>query len=481
MSKTYSKIKHKGIRFGSFLSVAAAAMVGFAFTDKSEVTTNIKQEDPAPVLRKLSALSVGRSNEGFYESDFINPYVHKPKEINNEFVLRDPYHRVSESFQIPESLKPRVSFWLDVYTKYTSQDELIHHSTYPWIIFKVVDTRSIFDDPNVNKFTKAHRAEVLIKKERAHVLDVLLRLSRKKNIDKNLDKLTEEEARIVTMLKDIPGKTRKKVFLDAARGLRSQKGQKDFFQQGLISSAEYLPKMEEIFAQFDLPVEITRLPLVESSFNTKAVSKVGASGIWQFMPNIGATYMHMDENIDERNSPLKATRAAARMMLTNYKILKSWPLVMTAYNHGVGGVRKAMQSTKSDDLSTIINKYNNRAFGFASANFYTSFLAAVHAERYQEELFGNLPKSLPLKHEDYKIRKPIQIHKLAQFSGITLEEVRLYNPDLRQSAIRKNFTVPRGYTIHLPEGHVARLELSLIEARGNKSVAKESKKKSKRI
>ena len=85
-----------------------------------------------------------------------------------------------------------------------------------------------------------------------------------------------------------------------------------------------------------VPEEIAALPHVESSFNPEAYSKVGAAGLWQFMPSTAKRFMRVDGIVDERLDPYSATEAAANLMLYNYRLLGSWPLTVTAYNHGPG-------------------------------------------------------------------------------------------------------------------------------------------------
>src|SRR5690606_22709448 len=123
-------------------------------------------------------------------------------------------------------------------------------------------------------------------------------------------------------------------FLNAAhyKRLRFQLGLKDRFLDGVKLSGEYLPFMDRIFIEHGLPFELTRLPIVESRYNAKARSKVGASGIWQFMPRTGADFMMINDAVDERNDPLRATEAAAKLLSINYKTLGNWPLAVTAYN-----------------------------------------------------------------------------------------------------------------------------------------------------
>src|SRR5690606_30924180 len=120
------------------------------------------------------------------------------------------------------------------------------------------------------------------------------------------------------------------------------------------------------------------------------VSRVGASGIWQFMNSTGKSFMTVNKYIDERKSPFKATEAAAKLLKENHMILKrSWPLAVTAWNHGPPGVRRAMKKTNTTDLGEIIS-HPAKTFDFASKNFYSEFLAALYVEKYQDKLFDNL-------------------------------------------------------------------------------------------
>jgi membrane-bound lytic murein transglycosylase D len=253
-------------------------------------------------------------------------------------------------------------------------------------------------------------------------------------------------------MKGLNGK-RKAVFRIASQNIRSQLGQKDFFMGGLVNSGKYLQHMEEEFSRQGLPLELTRIPFVESSFNEKAQSKVGASGVWQIMPKVGRSFFRVSKNIDERNSPLKATSVAAKLLKTNYRVFKNWPLAVTAYNNGIGNLRKAVHSTRSSDIGVIITRYKNKGqFGFASANFYASFLAALHAERYHTEIFGDekIERLEPISYRTIALKTKIRGKKLIQLSQLPEEEFLKYNMDLKR-AIKRNSYIPHGHTLLLPE------------------------------
>ncbi len=381
---------------------------------------------------------------------------------NADKILSDPLNRVSEDFKISPDLRRRVAFWFDIYTRYSARFSVIHDIDRPWIIYKVVDVRPIYDEP-INIFQKDIKERRAIANAEAAVRKALLALSRKRN----LFSLSDEEAKYVELFKDIPGNKRA-IFKKAAYNFRAQKGQKNFMRQGIAWSAKYINEMEAIFARYDLPVELVRLPLVESSFNEDATSKVGASGIWQFMHNTGKMYLKVNDTIDERNSPLKATEAAAQLMLSNFRILKTWPFAVTAYNHGAGGLIQASKKFQTQNLAEIIEKHHARSFGFASENFFSEFLAALHSEKYQEEIFGLIPKHEPLSAEDSVLKYNIRVGTLADLLGLTLEEIKLYNPDLKSRNVTMRTTLPQRYRIRLPTGRKTRLELYYQRADENR-------------
>ena len=150
--------------------------------------------------------------------------------------------------------------------------------------------------------------------------------------------MTPEQHTIFKSFRFIFEKNKFKIASERNR-LRMQLGQKDRFVLGIFFSGRYIREMEKIFREEKVPIELTRLPFVESSFNLYAYSKVGASGIWQFMRSTGRLFhLRIDNICDLRNDPLAATRAAARLLRMNYEMLKSWPLALTAYNHGPRGV-----------------------------------------------------------------------------------------------------------------------------------------------
>lgn len=367
--------------------------------------------------------------------------------------LKDPKNRIAHEFAVPQKMEERTAFWFDVYTRYSKEEHILHHVLYPWIIFKVVDTRPI-EDSNAHRWVKYHKARRLVQYEKHRVRRILRHLAKRKSYIN----LKPEEQELFDRVASIPG-PRRKIFREAAANLRDQLGQKDYFLSGLESSAKYLPLMEKAFIDRGLPAELTRLPFVESSFNVTAESKVGASGIWQIMPTTGKSYLLVNQHIDERNSPLKASLAAVQIFNTNFRSLKSWPLAVTAYNHGAAGVRRALRIARTDNLPDLIDRYHGGSFKFASANFYSCFLAALHAEKYHAEIFNRREpiEKIPLDHQIVSLQKSIRVRQLLKNTGMSLNQLLEYNLDLRNAA-KVNARLPRGYRLILPPAASENLE-----------------------
>ncbi len=369
--------------------------------------------------------------------------IYAPK-LSKEDVLKDPNKRISEIFAINPNFKDRVSFWFDIYTKYNSSQHVIHHKLYPWLVFSVVDGNPFF-----KKYKARWYAEKMVKKHvRAQHKTIQQALHRfLKNPYKKPK--TELEKTLVKIFKQIPG-SRKSAISSCLKNLRTQTGQRNYFLNGLNVGSAYFPHMETVFQEMNLPVELTRIPLVESSFNLKAHSRVGASGVWQIMPRTGRGSLIMNRYFDERSSPIKATRVAGDLLKLNKKILKHWPVAVTAYNAGVGNVKKAKTQVGSHHLPKIIKKNRVRAFSFASSNFYACFLAALYAEKYKQEVFGEIEVLPPLEIKLFTLTKPLNVNQIITSLEIDKTQFLNLNPDIKPLAIKNNRRLPKNFQIVIP-------------------------------
>ncbi|HYY24776.1 MAG TPA: lytic transglycosylase domain-containing protein, partial [Candidatus Udaeobacter sp.] len=205
--------------------------------------------------------------------------------------------------------------------------------------------------------------------------------------------------------------------------VKAQRGIKERTIDGLKRSGRYMRHIEQVFRDKRLPIELGYLPLVESSFNVNARSYVGATGMWQFMRATAKEFrLRMDRTIDERRDPLESTRAAAALLEQNYQSLGNWPLALTAYNYGAGGLARAVAEIQSDNLVDLIQNYSHPYWGFAPKNFYAEFLVAVDIAKNVDRYFPGLELHPAVVIREVELKKASSLTSLANSHGLPLHQ-----------------------------------------------------------
>ncbi len=350
-------------------------------------------------------------------------------------------------FTVPKGLRKNVNFWKIVYSKYTSDQVIIHDKKHLNVIYAVLD----FSDIKNSRFS--YRKQRRIRRDKVakakHKYRRILNKLAKYNV--KTDKLTAEEKRIYDLFSTID-EPNKFIKATGYRRVRAQTGQRDRFIKGLKTSGLYLNEIEKIFASYNMPQELTLLPFVESFFNVDAHSVDGAVGIWQFIRSTGRLYLKINSSVDERKDPYKASHAAAQFLKSNYETLGAWPLALTAYNHGVGGMQRAVRKTGSKDLVKIIKKYRSRRFGFASRNFYAEFLAVLELVPNYDRYFGNFKLYRPLKFDTVKIPHYVDLNTIIKNCLVAKDDIKKLNPALKHSILSSQRFIPKGYELRIPYG-----------------------------
>jgi membrane-bound lytic murein transglycosylase D len=227
----------------------------------------------------------------------------------------------------------------------------------------------------------------------------------------------------------------------------AQRGVREKTMAALKRSGRHIVQMQQIFRERGLPVEITYLPMVESSFDINVRSYMGALGMWQFMPATGKSFnMRVDGAIDERRDPLESTRAAASYLKQAYEILGSWPLAITSYNYGPAGMARAAAEMGTNNLVELIRNYNGQYWGFAPKNFYAEFLVAVDISRNIDKYFPGLVLDSPMTSKEHELTGNTSVDALATACGLSKEQLLTWNPALTPQA---NW-IPAGYRVKLP-------------------------------
>lgn len=348
----------------------------------------------------------------------------------------------SSPFSIPRGLEPEVQFWTDIYSKHDSNHVVIHDKRYLQVVYGVVSLADLASplDPMPESIRKARSDRV--EKETAAIRGALLSIA----ASPNRRPQTALEKKVDAALSSIKDPNK---YSEAADNLRSQTGQKDKFEMGLRVSGRYMPYFESIYQQAGLPIELTRLVFVESMFNLRARSKVGASGLWQFMPGTGRLYMSVNDTIDERNDPITATHGATKLLKKNYEFLGSWPLAINAYNSGPGRLKQARERF-GHDIVAIIHQFNHPSYGFASRNFYPSFLAALNVYNNRTTYFPDVIPDPKLEWDTVTVKNPALMPQLASYTQTDLNLLRDLNPALHDRIATGKAPLPVGYSLRIP-------------------------------
>ncbi|MBT8090561.1 MAG: LysM peptidoglycan-binding domain-containing protein [Gammaproteobacteria bacterium] len=348
-------------------------------------------------------------------------------------VLATVVASADETFPQPSELQPDVDFWISIFTRYSTDEGVLHDNRNLAVVYERLDIPS-----TLSRRERQRRVEARRKKIRA-TLRVLASGKR--------DKLSADEARVLSLWPQGVGND---TFAAAAKRVRYQQGLRDRFRDGLVRSGRWRSFVNEQFTALGVPIEIAALPHVESSYNPDARSHVGASGLWQFTRSTGRRFMRVDHVVDERNDPFAATRAAGQLMAYNHSITGNWPMAITAYNHGLAGVRRAMKKYGDTAYVEILRNYNGRTFGFASRNFYVAFLAAMQVDQNVETYFPGLVFEQPANYATVRLPAFISVPGLSRALATTPEVLAKHNPGLQATVWQGSKYLPKGYELRMP-------------------------------
>jgi len=336
-------------------------------------------------------------------------------------------------FERPDSLQPAVGFWTRVYSEVDSLSGFIHDSRNLDIVYETLRL-NWYDSPQVQ--------ERKIEQAVQHYQDALHSLATGKRED-----LTAREQKVLALWRD---KDSGETLEAAADRLRFQRGQADRIRNGVIRAGAWENHIRKTLRDFGLPEGLAALPHVESSYNPSAQSHAGAAGLWQFTRFTGRHYLRVDHIVDERVDPVKSTDGAARLLQKYYSKLHSWPLTITAYNHGLSGVLRAVRETGSTDIGAIVQAYTGPRFGFASRNYYAAFLAAADVTRNAEKYFGPLDRQEAEDQWIVKLPSFLPVSDLVQQLELDTDVIKSLNPALQHAVWSGNKYVPKGYQLRLP-------------------------------
>ncbi|MEG0807511.1 MAG: transglycosylase SLT domain-containing protein [Alistipes sp.] len=215
-------------------------------------------------------------------------------------------------------------------------------------------------------------------------------------------------------------------------------------------SQYYFPLIEEELLKANMPVELRALPIIESALQPTAVSRAGATGLWQFMPSTGKSYgLEINSLVDERRDPIRSTQAAVRFLKDLYSIYNDWSLVLAAYNCGPGNVNKALARAgeKSHTFWDIYDYLPRETRGYVPA-----FIGASYAYAYHQQHGITLsPAPMPLSVDTLRINRLMHLGQIASTIDVPIETLRQLNPQYKLDIIP---ATTKAYTLILPQRNI---------------------------
>lgn len=351
----------------------------------------------------------------------------------------------ADPFPTPVAAREGVAFWKRVWSEWTLAQVALHDNVYHQVVYEVIDLPGSVGEV----YTGEQRDFV---KERREALQARLEVLESKLAESEpLDDGEKELALLITS----------RAGADAIQGarerVRAQRGLRERFLRGVEISGRYLPEFKSIFREAGLPEDLAYLPHVESSFQEHARSSAGAVGMWQFTRPAAKRFLTMTPSVDERLDPVASARGAARYMKQAFDELGTWPLAVTSYNHGIGGMRRAKERF-GEEFDVIISSFDGKTFGFASRNFYVSFVAARDvAKAYETSPPPDLTFEVPLALDHVVLDAPATAAALAHRYRVKASELAILNRAWTRRAVRGGASIPAGVRVWLPAGTLDRI------------------------
>jgi membrane-bound lytic murein transglycosylase D len=223
----------------------------------------------------------------------------------------------------------------------------------------------------------------------------------------------------------------------------------DFLEEGMRRGTRYLPMIQNVFRAEGLPLDLAYVPLVESAFKPNALSRAQAKGVWQFMRGTGVENgLRQDWYIDERSDPEKATVAAAKYLNTLAKLFDGdWHLALASYNGGPGRLQRAMKTSHQTDFWHLADK--PRLLPRETRDYVPMILAAIVIARNPAEYGFDFEPEQPHAYETVTLPRPVDLRRVAEWTGATIDEVQALNPELRRWTTPVN---DDAYALKVPVG-----------------------------
>lgn len=234
-----------------------------------------------------------------------------------------------------------------------------------------------------------------------------------------------------------------------------------WFSVGLDRGAKYLPMIQSVFRSEGLPLDLAYVPLIESAFNPNAQSRARARGLWQFMRATATENgLKQDWYIDERSDPEKATLAAASYLTYLGKMFNGdWHLALASYNGGPGRVNRAIARARKDNFWSLAQ--TSRFLPRETREYVPMILAAIVIAKNPGQYGFDVPLQAPMTYEQVSLSEPVDLRRVAEWTGATIDDIQALNPELRRWTTPVRYP---NYEIKVPAGSADALRVRLAEA-----------------
>lgn len=369
-------------------------------------------------------------------------------------------------FAVPPGISDEVRFWKTVFGTYDRWQVIFHDDRHLGVIYRVLDFSGTEARKDLSPGQKSEIIQEQVRSVRGGIETSLERLA----LGVAPELLTDEEKYYQKLFESISycvlrdaycapqsdahgaQRTTRDEYKAAIGRIRVQTGQRSNLMRAIARSSQYIGDIEAIFELYGLPKELTAIVFIESMFNPKALSEVGASGLWQFMPDVGREYVSMNFFWDNRNDPIGSTDGAARMLRDLHDRTRDWALAINSYHSGLGRLEKAVKKLGTKDISVIIHKFNDPAYGFYSRNYYPEFLAVAEIYKNRAEYLGTVENTSVEKYDIIRTSDFVNLPKIAARFAIDMTALRSLNPAINSEVLSGELPLPPNYPLKVPKG-----------------------------
>lgn len=231
---------------------------------------------------------------------------------------------------------------------------------------------------------------------------------------------------------------------------------RDYTKMVMARKDLFFPMFDETMAQYEMPLEIKYLSIIESGLDPQIKSRVGAMGLWQFMPATGGMYgMRINSDVDDRMDPDHSTESAAKYLKSLYRMFGDWEVAMAAYNCGPGNVRKAIR--RSGGKKTFWEIYNY--LPKETRSYVPQFQAMLYVLNHLEEHNFHLEEpTYALAHEKVRFNRAFELRKLAELTNLCVADLESMNPAIKNKKVPES---NRAMAIRIPKSKSAYVKENL--------------------